>query len=68
MQIVSIGDNLHEMTNLFSGEKNIINPSSADLDQKVVTVKDEEFCMLGSVLGKILRMRHVGIFFSYFKQ
>ena len=67
MQIVSIGDNLHEMTNLFSGEKNI-NSSSADLDQKVVTVKDEEFCMLGSVLGKILRMRHIGIFFSYFKQ
>ena len=41
MQIVSNGDNLHEMSNPVSGinMKNIINLSSAELAQRVVKVK-----------------------------
>ena len=41
MQIVSNGDNLHEMSNPVSGKnkKNIINLSSAEYAQRVVKVK-----------------------------
>ena len=41
MQIVSNGDNLHEMSNLFSGEnkKNTFNLSSAEFAQRVIKVK-----------------------------
>ena len=41
MQIVSFRDNLHEMSNLFSGKikKNVINLPSAELAQKVVKNK-----------------------------
>ena len=41
MQSVSIGDNLYEISNLFSWEnmKNIVNLSSAELAQRVVKVK-----------------------------
>ena len=40
MQIVSIGDNLHEISNpvFWENKKNIINLSSAELAQKVVKV------------------------------
>ena len=40
MQIVSIGDNLHEMSNLFSEKikKNIIYLSSAKLAQRVIKI------------------------------
>ena len=40
MQIVSIGDNLHKMSNSVSGKnkKNIINLSSAEFAQKKVKV------------------------------
>ena len=47
MQIVSIGDNLHETSNLFSGnlfsgkkKKKNINVSSADSAKRLVTVKE----------------------------
>ena len=41
MQIVSIGDNLHEMSNLvfLENNKNIINLSSAEFAKRVVKVK-----------------------------
>ena len=41
MQIVSSGDNLHEMSNPVTGKnkKNIINLSSAENAQRVVKVK-----------------------------
>ena len=41
MQIVSIGDSLHEMSSYFSGrsKKNVINLSSAKLAQRVINVK-----------------------------
>ena len=40
MQIVSNGDNLHEMSNLFSGKnkKHIVNLLSAEFAQRVVKV------------------------------
>ena len=40
MQIVSSGDNLHDMSKPISGKnkKNIVNLSSAELAQKVVKV------------------------------
>ena len=40
MQIVSWGDNLHEMSNLFSGKnkKNIINVSSAEFAYSTASV------------------------------
>ena len=39
MQSLSLGDNLHEMQSLFSGEnKKNINLSSAELAQRVVNV------------------------------
>ena len=42
MQIVSIGDSLHEMSSYFSGrsKKNVINLSSAKLAQRVINVKN----------------------------
>ena len=42
MQIVSYGDNLLEMSNLFSGKnkKNTINLLSAEYVQRVVKVKE----------------------------
>ena len=45
MQIVSNGDNLHEISNPVSGEnkENIINLLSAELDQKVVKIKQADF-------------------------
>ena len=41
MQIVSTGDNLHEMSNpvFLEKKKNIINLSSAELAKRVVKVK-----------------------------
>ena len=41
MQIVSFGDNLHEMSNpiFLESRENIINLPSAELAQKVVKVK-----------------------------
>ena len=41
MQAVSIGDNLHEMSSIFSGKnkENIMNLSSAEFAQLVVNVK-----------------------------
>ena len=39
MQIVSIGDNLHEMSNSMKNKKNITKMSSAELAQRVVKVK-----------------------------
>ena len=41
MQIVSLGDNLHEMTKpiLWENKKNIINLSSAESTQRVVKIK-----------------------------
>ena len=42
MQIVSIGDNLREMSN--PNKKNIINVSSAELAQGVVKAKSVVFC------------------------
>ena len=52
MQIVSIGDNLHEMSNPVSGKKyeNVINLSSAELAQRVVKVKPNA---LGQTKGYI---------------
>ena len=43
MQIVSSGDNLHEMSILFSGanKENVINLSSAELAQRVTKVNEE---------------------------
>ena len=40
MQIVSDGNNLHDISNLFSGKnkKNVINFSSAELAQRVLKV------------------------------
>ena len=43
MQIVSTGDNLHEMSDLFSG-KNMINLSSTEYAQRVVKVNGEVRC------------------------
>ena len=41
MQIVSLGDNLHEMSNAFSGKikKNLINLSSAESAHSMLSVK-----------------------------
>ena len=41
MQIVSLGDNLHEMSNPFSGKikKNLINLSSAESAHSMLSVK-----------------------------
>ena len=43
MQIVSLEDNLHEMSKIFSGKntKNIVNLSSAELAQKVEKVNTD---------------------------
>ena len=51
MQIVSIGDNLHEMSNSMFLEKqeNIVNLSSAELAQRAV--KDPNACGVSFILG-----------------
>ena len=57
MQIVSSGDNLHEMSNLFYGKnnlkKNAINLSSAELPQRVAKVRmilSIKFTNIGTLL------------------
>ena len=61
MQIVSLGDNLHETSKTFSvkNKKNIINLLSADFAHRMVMIK----VLITTAADKILRLFFFCLFF-----